>query len=470
MREETDYELTDDDLVVETSSGAMRGFLDRGVPNWRGMPYGRVEQRFRPPAPAVPVERIDARHWGPVSWQLPIIPGQTPSTVSPDATESENCLNLNIWSPDPNPGARRPVLVWLHFGSRAYGSGSTSTNDVWHFAARHDAVVVTANYRIGAWGWLYLGALDPDFKDSANLSMLDQIQALRWVKENVAAFGGDPDNVTLFGLSSGSSDVAALLGAPAAKGLFHKAALYSGAQPPMAEERAARFAKDFLEAAGPLAATPRDLARLPNVGLRTIHRRMLKQATAKSHGPAMIRYGPFVDGSVLPRSPLDSLGAGLMSDVPLLVSNVTEESGAWDAWNAIDTAYLRAFPEHDQSLPHREKIDALSELIWVGPAKKLLAAQHKGGAPVWYQQFDYAPSTSWRTVLAYPELANRPVHGADVACLFLDPEGTVGSDEDRAVGAQDQAALLALARDGRVPWTPWTPESPAPHRIGLPAH
>lgn len=460
---------TDHELVVETSSGSVCGFLDRGVPNWRGVPYGRVEQRFRPPVPATPVERVDARHWGTVSWQLPIIPGATPATVFPGVTESEDCLNLNIWSPGPDPDARRPVLVFLHFGSRMYGSGSTPTIDVWHFAARHDAVVITPNYRLGVWGWLYLGGLDPDFKDSANLTLLDQILMLRWVRDNVASFGGDPDNITLFGLSSGASDVSALLGAPAAKGLFHQAALYSGAQPPITEDDAVRFTEEFLAAAGPLATTAAELARLPNVGLRLIHRRLLTDTTARAEGPIIIRYGPFVDGNVLPATVLDSLEAGLMADVAVLSSNVTEEAGVWDAWNAIDLAFSRAFPEHDQSVHHDEKIRLLSELRWVGPARQVLAAHHRGGGRAWAQLFDYAPTTNWQTALSYPELARRPVHGADVAALFLDPEGSVGSDDDRAVGALEQAALLALARQGRAPWAEWTPDEQTPHRIAAPS-
>ncbi|MFJ9712701.1 carboxylesterase family protein [Streptomyces sp. NPDC101234] len=460
----------DRDLVVETSSGTVRGFLDRGTPNWRGVPYGRVEQRFHPPVPALPGEPVDGRHWGPICWQLPIVAGRSPSSVFPDAAESEDCLNLNVWSPGPDPDARRPVLVWLHFGSRAYGAGSTPMIDVWHFAARHNAVVVTPNYRLGPWGWLYLGALDPEFKDSANLALLDQILMLRWVKDNIAAFGGDPDNVTVFGMSSGASDLGALLGAPAARGLFHKAASYSGAQAPMPEKDATEFAEEFLAAAGALAATAADLAELPNVGLRTVHRRLLRQSVSRAGGPIIIRYGPFVDGTILPKAPLDALADGLMAGVALLVSNVAEEAGVWDAWGAVDHAYSRVFAGSDQSVSHEEKVQQLSEYRWVGPARKLIAAHHQGGGTGWMQKFDYAPTTNWQTALSYPAVAMRPVHGADVASLFLDPEGEVGSEDDRAVAALDQAALLALARDGRAPWTPWSPKNQTPHRIAAAAH
>jgi para-nitrobenzyl esterase len=458
----------DRDLVVETSSGPVHGFRDRGVPNWRGVPYGRVEQRFKPAVPATAAGPVDGRHWGPVCWQLPIVPGMSPSSIFTDAGESEDCLNLNIWSPGADPDARRPVLVWLHFGSRAYGAGSTPAIDVWHLAARHNAVVITPNYRIGPWGWLYLGALDSSYHDSANLCLLDQLLMLRWVRDNVAAFGGDPGNVTVFGMSSGGSDLGALLGTPAARGLFQKAAMYSGAQPPMAEKDAAGFAEEFLAAAGPLASTPAELAALPNVGLRTVHRRMLRQAVARAGGPIIVRYGPFVDGTVLPQPPIEALASGLMADVALLVSNVAEEAGVWEAWGSIDHVYARVFADRDQNVSHDDKVQALSEMRWVGPARKVLDAHHRGGGTAWNQRFDYAPTTNWQTALSFPELAKRPVHGADVAALFLDPQGEDGTDDDRAVATLEQEALLALARDGRAPWARWSPENQTPHRIAAP--
>ena len=415
--------------------------------------------------PAVPAEQINARTWGPICWQLPPIAGMTASTGFPDAVESEDCLNLNLWSPDTSPDTRRPVLVWLHFGSRVYSSGSTPLVDAWHFAARHGAVIVTANYRLGPWGWLHLGALDQDFKDGANLATQDQLLLLRWIRDNVAAFGGDPENVTVFGMSSGASDLTTLLGTPTAKGLFHKAALYSGAHAPMSAADAERFTEEFFEAAGPLASTPADLARLPNVALRTIHRRQLRNGTAALNGPYMVRYGPFVDGNIIPQPTLVSVEAGLMADVPVLVSNTAEEAGLYDCWNAVDHIYERVLPDEDQSIDHAEKVRVLSERNWLEPSRRLLTALHKGGGQIWSQQFDYAPATNWQAALAYPVVASRPVHGADVASLFLDPDGSAGTDTDRAVAALDQGALLALARTGRPPWEQWSPDQPAAHRI-----
>ncbi|GDY32003.1 carboxylesterase family protein [Gandjariella thermophila] len=445
-------------LVVETSSGPVRGFLDREVPNWRGVPYGRIERRFRPAVPAQRGDLVDATRWGPISWQVPIYSGMSWQVVYPDAVEHEECLNLNIWSPGADGGSR-PVLVWLHSGGHVYGSGSSPSMDAWVYAARHDAVIVTANYRLGPWGWLYLGDLDPDYGDSANLPVLDQILLLRWVRDNIAQFGGDPANVTIFGVSSGASDVGTLLGAPAARGLFHKAALYSGnAETPVTRNEAVRRARRFMAEAGSLADTPAALAAVPNVALRHIHRKQLKN-------DGRVYYGPFVDGEVLPKMPIDAVGDGLMADVPLLVSVVAAEARMYDAFapDMVDRMYAaRSGPDPDAA--HDAKVDFLTEKLYFEPAERLLVAAHKVGTPGWWQVFDYVPSNS--PIGNNPIFGGRPVHGVDVPALFIDPDGAEGTDVDRAVGAEEQGALMGLARDGRLGWEPWSPAQPTPHRIG----
>jgi para-nitrobenzyl esterase len=195
---------------------------------------------------------------------------------------------------------------------------------------------------------------------------------------------------------------------------------------------------------------------------------LLRAGTSQANGPIVIRYGPFVDGEVIPLPLYDSLEAGLKADTPILVSNTTEEAGVYDCWGAVDHAYAIVAADADQSVDHAEKVRVLSEIRWIGPAMRLLEAAHKGGGRGWAQRFDYVPTTNWSAALAYPIVATRPVHGADIASLFLDPEGPEGSDTDRAVAALDQGALLALARDGRAPWAEWTPEQETVHRIAAP--
>ena len=444
-------------LAVETTSGVVYGFVDRGVPNWRGVPYGRVEERFRPPHPVTPAERVDADRWGPVAWQVPIYAGTSWSAVHSDAVEREDCLNLNLWSPGADPAARRPVLVWLHPGGHVYGCGSMPTVDAWVFAARHDAVIVTANYRLGPWGWLYLGDADPAFKDSANLAVLDQVMLLRWIQDNIERFGGDPDNVTIFGSSSGASDVATLMGVPAARGLFHKAAIYSGnAEEPRPRGDAVDLAGQFLAAAGSLAGSPAELAALPNVAIRRIHRRLLQDG--------LVPYGPFIDGDIIPRLPLDSIAAGLSQDVPVLVSTTAEEGGMYEAFSADSLDHM--YTSHVGpvgGVSHAEKVAALTRTLFVEPAERLLTAVTGTGGVGWAQVFDYHPTVS--PLAAFPAVAGRAVHGVDLSALFIDPEGTAGDETDRAVGADEQAALMGLAREGRPDWAPWSPESRAVERI-----
>ncbi|ATL66176.1 carboxylesterase family protein [Nocardia terpenica] len=446
------------DLVVETSSGQVHGCLDRDVPNWRGVPYGRIEARFRPAVAVAPVERVDASVWGPVGWQVPMYAGMPPRFVHPDAVENEQCLNLNIWSPGVD-GKARPVLVWLHFGGHVYGSGSTPSMDAWVYAAHHDAVIVTANYRLGPWGWLYLGELDPEYADGANLPVQDQILLLEWIRDNIAQFGGDPGNVTLFGSSSGGSDVGTLLGVPAAQGLFHKAAIYSGtAETPVSRAEAVRRAERFMAGAGKLAGSVRELSEVANVGLRYIHGKQLEK-------DGRVPYHPFVDGRVLPREPLAAIADGLIREVPLLMSVTAAEAQFYEiiSPDTIDRMYAaRSGPDPDAD--RDTKIEFLSDVMYWQPTERLLSAALAAGGRGWWQVFDYVPSNSPNG--HRPEFRGRPMHGADVPTLFVDPDDAELTDIDRAVGAEEQRALMGLARDGRTHWREWSPENAAPYRVG----
>lgn len=444
------------DLVVETSSGPVHGFLDRDVPNWRGVPYGRIEHRFRPAVPATPGPPVEATRWGPISWQVPISAGVAWKLVYDDAVEAEDCLSLNIWSPAAD-GRPRPVLLWLHPGAYVHGSGSTPGVDAWLYAARHDAVCITANYRLGPWGGLYFGDLDPEFGDSANLFVRDQILLLNWIRDNVARFGGDPDNVCLFGGSSGGSDVNTLFGAPAARGLFHKAAIYSGSYDLATRADAVERAERFLAEAGSLAATPADLATAPNVALRHVHNKLLEK-----HG--RVQYGPFIDGTVVPKPPIDAVRDGLLADVPVLVSVTADEARLYDLFpgDLVDAMYARESGP-DPAADHDKKIEFLTQKLYHEPAERLLSATHDAGGRGWWQMFDYLPSTS--PVAQHPLVAGKAVHGVDQPALFVDPQGTEGTEVDRAVAAEQQAALMGLARSGQPGWKRWSPTEPTAHRI-----
>ncbi|MEP7004670.1 MAG: carboxylesterase family protein, partial [Sphingomonas bacterium] len=181
---------------------------------FRGIRYGRAE-RFQPPrAESRAGETVSAQSFGPVA----------PQKDDRYGAGSEDCLFLNIWTADAHPAAKKPVMVYIHGGAYANGSSTDPLNDGRALAARGDVVVVTVNHRLNVFGYLYLARLDPRFADSGNAGQLDLILALQWVRDNIAAFGGDPSRVMVFGQSGGGAKIATMMGMPAAKGLFHRAA------------------------------------------------------------------------------------------------------------------------------------------------------------------------------------------------------------------------------------------------------
>ena len=202
------------------SAGRYRGLREQGVAAFLGIRYATAA-RFTPPvAEPFEGEPLSARTFGPIA----------PQAGLSDQRQSEDCLYLNVWTPEADPRARRPVMVYFHGG--AYTSG-TVTDPLTHgarLAATGDAVVVTVNQRLNALGYLWLSPLGPRFADSGNLGQLDLICALRWVRDHIAAFGGDPARVMVFGQSGGGAKIATLMAMPAAAGLFHSAATMSGQQ------------------------------------------------------------------------------------------------------------------------------------------------------------------------------------------------------------------------------------------------
>ncbi|MFF0474839.1 carboxylesterase/lipase family protein [Streptomyces sp. NPDC004284] len=231
--------------VCRTRQGEVRGRTSPdGVSSFLGIPYAAPPfgaGRFREPAPPEPWTGVrDATAHGPTAPHAPYAP-PFDALIPDDGIPGEDCLNLNVWTPAPEPGAGLPVMVWLHGGAFSNGSGSASAYDGGAFA-RDGVVCVTLNYRLGADGFLRLPGR-PD-----NRGLLDQIAALTWVRDNIASFGGDPDRVTVFGESAGAMSIGALLSTEAARGLFHRAILQSGAchhflRPPSAELIAARLAE-----------------------------------------------------------------------------------------------------------------------------------------------------------------------------------------------------------------------------------
>lgn len=315
--------------IVETRDGKVAGAVEDGAHVFRGIPFAQPPVgplRFAPPQPPEPWAGVrPATEFGPVSHQTVIGLGFMGAGQQP---HSEDCLYLNVWTPAPD-GARRPVMVWVHGGAFVIGAGSEPLYDGRRLALAGDVVVVTVNYRLGALG--YLG--HPSLRDEAtgawaNWGLLDQIEAVRWVRDNAAAFGGDPDNITVFGESAGSMSVTTMMAAPAARGLFRRVIGQSGA--PMvataeeAEATAGRVLHELGVGAGELRSVPAE--RFVEVQQAV----MLSGGGGGgvSSGPdgEAMPFRPVVDGAVLPRRPREAVAAGVAAGIGLLTGTNRDET------------------------------------------------------------------------------------------------------------------------------------------------
>ncbi len=312
--------------VVHTRAGEVRGVVSADGVAFKGIPFATAA-RFLPPVPVQPWDGVlDAVAFGPSCPQL--VPAPLPGGPQPiDGNQSEDCLVLNVWTPRCDPAAPRPVMVWLHSGAYRSGSGSDPTTDGAALAARADIVVVTVNHRLDVFGYLYLGELlGPEFAESGNAGTLDLVEALRWVRDNIAAFGGDPANVTIAGASGGGHKVMTLTASPRARGLFHRGIVCSGGDlfRPISTEVATHVARnvaDSLEALGSLretltGATPDELLDASIRALHTIgHPSTVNPSAWFNYGSLL----PVVDGEVLTADPVRAIAEGGGTDVPLLI-------------------------------------------------------------------------------------------------------------------------------------------------------
>jgi len=304
---------------AETAQGAVEGESLGNVLAFRGIPYAAPpvgERRFRPPEPPA--------RWSGVRSALDMGPA-CPQLVGEDLTEnnesvmSEDCLSLNVWTPRVD-AAKRPVLFWIHGGAFVDGSSRNTWYDGPHLAARGDVVVVTINYRLGAWGFLSLDSFGARYAESANIGLLDQIAALNWVQHNIANFGGDAHNVTIFGESAGSASVGDLLSMPAARGLFSKAILESGLPGGRTGDmlpHRRETAQAFLKLLG--ANTPADLSKKSMRDLLDAQERLF--STTSDLGT----FGPSVDGIVLKERPFVAIAEGRGNRVPVMIGTTLEE-------------------------------------------------------------------------------------------------------------------------------------------------
>ena len=309
--------------IVRTSAGRVRGIVRDKVSAFFGIPYGASTadaRRFMPPSKPDSWTGVrDAVEFGPRS-------PQGPSTLIPEVaavdrreSASEDCLCLNVWTPGLGAG-RRPVMVWLHGGGYSQGSGAFIIYDGANLACRHDVVVVTVNHRLNVFGYLYLAELGGEkYASSSNVGMLDIVAALEWVRDNIAAFGGDPNNVTIFGQSGGGGKVSTLMAMPSAKGLFHRAVVESAsAIKGVPKDEATSSAEAFLAKVGLKSNQVDELQKMPA-------EQLVAAMGGGAVGGAGLRLAPVVDGHSLPRNPFDPDAPEISSTVPLLIGSVETE-------------------------------------------------------------------------------------------------------------------------------------------------
>jgi len=324
--------------IVETGLGKLSGFEKDGVRVFRGVPYAQPPVgalRFRTPEPLAPWAGVrDATAYGPSAHQPPLMLAALPGFDV--GAQSEDCLYLNVYAPaDASPTRRKPVLFWIHGGAFVIGAGSQSIYDGSKLANRGDVVVVTINYRLGIFGFLSLG--QPE-RAAANPGLLDQIAALAWVRDHISAFGGDPDDVTIFGESAGGMSVGTLLGCPAARGLFRKAIPQSGScQAIHDHESAGAVTASVVEALGLASPNVHQLREIPAEKLKEVQQSVSMQLMLAS-GAQLLPFQPVVDGDVLPRHPFDEIHDGLSRDVRLLIGSTRDE---WKLFGFMDPEVRR---------------------------------------------------------------------------------------------------------------------------------
>jgi para-nitrobenzyl esterase len=473
--------------TVETACGEVRGLEDAGIRVFRGIPFARPpvdERRFHAPEPSEPwTGGRDATRFGAAAPQNKNALG--PMLGLDIGATSENCLTLNVWTPATD-GGRRPVMVWIHGGAFTIGAGSQSVYDGTALARRGDVVVVTINYRLGALGFLHLKSLCGDrFPATGNEGLLDQVTALTWVRDNIAGFGGDPGNVTIFGESAGSISVSALLGVPKARGLFHRAILQSGAPNVLASaDEATRTARLFMRELGLPPEAPEPLADIPAGRLLEVQQKLFVLALKESRSARLgLPLVPVVDGEVIPEHPFDAVAAGAVRDVPILIGTTGDEMKLFammdpnlrtldedglakrlarvigdHAPRAIDV-YRRCRAARGESTTPMELWSAIqSDHVFRAPAMRLAGLQHT------QQRHTFAYLFTWPS--PFMEGALGACHAVDLPFVF----GTLGDPamamfagngpEEQALSANVQDAWIAFARTGN-PAHPGLPDWPA---------
>jgi para-nitrobenzyl esterase len=441
--------------LVSVTGGQIQGIQTNGVWQYLGVPYAEAAERFVPAQPVTPWNGIFmADHYGKISYQGTVV-GMRGSN---GANNDNNCQNLNIWTPAVNDGGQRPVMVWLHGGGFSTGSANESTYNGANLAKNQDVVVVGVNHRLNVFGHLDLSAYSEKYKASANVGIMDIQMALEWVRDNIAAFGGDPNNVTIFGQSGGGAKVLSMMTSPYAKGLFHKGIVQSGATEIMgvsfsSKEISLRIGELTLQN---LEISPENADEIQNVSLDALLNASdaARAQTGAEYGMYLslstdygIEWGPVIDGDYMPTAPVTETGfADAGYGIPLLIgSNFSE----WTHWQSLSTHYnmtteqINAFRD---AYPMRDPLDSpyVDSFIRLPMLKIMSHKADQGGAEVYAYVYNYGSD---------------PYHGIEISYVFGNNGSTLAAQMSRAWA--NFARTGVPSADGLPEWEPYTRENGA---------
>jgi len=474
------------DTVVRIRQGAIQGCIVENVAAFKGISYAAPPfgpRRFLPPQPVEPWTGVrDALEYGATVPKPPYFPPF--DTLLPEpANPGEDCLNLNVWTPDPG-GSGLPVMVWIHGGAFRNGTGMIPTYDGTHFA-RDGVVCVTINYRLGVEGFLYLG------EGTANLGLLDQIAALQWVQENIAAFGGDPTNVTIFGESAGAMSVTTLLALPRTQGLFRRVIAQSGAGHHAITLETARLIGLYMAEKLGVDATAAAFAALPRERLLQAQVELANEPSTNPDPQRwrevllnLMPYEPVIDGEILSDLPIKLIAAGAGAGIDVMVGTNTDEHNFFlvppgtidilDERALVGLSRAYNFPlEETLAVYHSlhpgaspgELYSALStDWFFRIPAIRLAEARVAHGEAAYMYEF------AWRS----PQLGGRlgSCHALELAFVFDNlhqdaNRGLVGEGAPQAVADAVHSAWVAFARNGNPGWSRYELERRATMRFNI---
>ncbi|MGV1009447.1 MAG: carboxylesterase/lipase family protein [Dermatophilaceae bacterium] len=472
------------DPVVRVSGGLVRGSSRDGVNSFLGVPYAAPPvgvNRYRCPQPVVPWRgERDATAPGPTAAQSaypPPFDTLLPSSVAP----GHDYLNLSVWAPDE--GTDLPVMVWIHGGAFARGAHSIPTYDGSTFA-RDGVVLVGINYRLGVPGFAVLEGVP------TNLGLRDQIAALQWVRDNVAAFGGNPDAVTVFGESAGGMSIATLMASPAARGLFHRAVIQSGSGTAVCSPQDARLVSAQVAASLGVPATAEAFAALDPeqvVAAQSVVTLAMQSdpdpqrwgQTVLAGGTGIMCFMPVIDGELVPDVPLARIAEGSASGIPLVIGTTRDEFRLFlvptgvaagltpDLLPVLAARYgwpVDAVATYAADRPQQSAGDVacaiLTDAVFRVPSTRLAAAQHAAGGAVHVYEFGWGTSVG--------DLG--ACHAIELPFVF----DAIATGLDIPAAAQSLAhemhqAWVDFGRVGDPGWRPWTPQEPAVMTFGLPS-